>query len=171
MLPIDPDAPWWVNAVITVIVLAGIPGLTLWVGGRKQRADTAATRVELGATRELAQKAADSSAVAEHEVRPNSGKSMADVLNRVAKSQEAQSRRLEALHETTGRLERGQADVAKDVGGIRSELRTERTERVNLSERVDQHLRDVPQVIEQAIAKGEANHVTNCPLRQTPKES
>lgn len=128
-MPIDPDAPWLVNALLTVLILAGIPALTLRIGGRKQRAESSETRA-------LAQQAADSAAVAEHEVRPNSGKSMADVLNRVAVELNAQGERLEALREATGRVERTQADTARDVGGLRSEIRQEREERGDLSRRV-----------------------------------
>lgn len=43
-MQIDPDAPWWVNAALTVVVLAVIPALTLWIGNRSTRRDVKAIK-------------------------------------------------------------------------------------------------------------------------------
>ena len=37
-MQIDPDAPWWINAILTVLILAVIPALT-WLGNRSTRQD------------------------------------------------------------------------------------------------------------------------------------
>ena len=37
-MQIDPDAPWWINVILTVLILAVIPALT-WLGNRSTRRD------------------------------------------------------------------------------------------------------------------------------------
>lgn len=64
----------------------------------------------------------DHASTAAAELSPNHGGSAKDAVTFV----------LEAV----GRLEAGQEAIAKDVGGIRSEMRTERTERIAVADRV-----------------------------------
>ena len=42
-MQIDPDAPWWINAILTVLILAVIPALT-WLGNRSTRRDVKAIK-------------------------------------------------------------------------------------------------------------------------------
>ena len=59
--------------------------------------------------------------------------------------------------------------VGRDVGGMREEMRTERRERIAVSDRLDEHLSDVPRLTADAVSRGESDHIAACPLR-TPKE-
>ncbi len=111
---------------IWVALIAGVPGvLTAIVQLR--------TRGEVRATKAIAQRAAASAAVAEHEVRPNSGASLADGVSRMETQMQ--------------RLERDVKTIGKDIGGMREEIRTEREERRDVEHRLDRHLADVPAIL------------------------
>ncbi|PFG19884.1 hypothetical protein [Serinibacter salmoneus] len=123
MPPIEPDAPWWVNILVTVLAIAATSGGTVWVATRS-------TRRKVNSI--------------EHEVKPNSGKSMADAVNRVEDIVTQQAERL--------------AGLGRDVGGIRQEMRQERTERQDVERRLDEHIQESPRRIELGILRWKNQH-------------
>lgn len=67
------------------------------------------------------------------ELSPNHGSSAKDQLTRIEETQKAQGQAI-------ARVEAAQTSTAKDIGGLRSELRTERAERLDLNQRLNDHI-------------------------------
>lgn len=153
MLPAwDPGLPAWADALLIAASL-GLTALVAWLGTRGARRSSEAARRE-------AQAAASTARAIEHEVKPNTGRSLADAVARI----EADGRRTRdafaALHESQARLEREIAEMGRDIGGIRSEMRHEREERHAVADRLDTHLTDVPRLIAEARRPTHATHDT-----------
>ncbi len=120
---IDPDAPWWANLLVLLVVLAVVPTVATWLTGR-------GTRKEVRETKAVAHAAAASADETATLLKPNHGSTPADAITRI--------------EEAVARVENAQRAQARDLGGIREEMRTERTERRDVSKRLDDHLAECP---------------------------
>lgn len=124
---LDADLPPWVSVVLWLAATA----VTIWLSTRGLRRDV----------REAAQSsdiAAQHAATAAAQVTPNHGSSMNDRLAEVERElREGQ----QLIRADVADLKGDVGGVKGDIGGLRSELRTERTERIQLGERVDDHIR------------------------------
>ncbi|GAA4627258.1 DUF2746 domain-containing protein [Cellulomonas oligotrophica] len=144
-----PGAPWWANVLLTVLSI----GLAAWVSNRPARRDARASR-ELAATAaEQATVAAAHAAVAAAETSPNHGGSLKDSSTRT----EGGVRDLQV----------SVAAIARDIGGLRAEIRTERDERRDVAKRVDDVAGRVDDVATRVDDVGTrlTQHVTDCPSR------
>lgn len=152
MVPIDPDAPWGWNLAVLVLILAVVPALTSWIANR-------------GTKRKLA--------AIEHEVRPNSGSSLADAINRTEAAQLVMTEQVKGLREDVGGIHSELRDVRQDIAGIRTDARQDRRdiaqvrlEAVTAQRALDEHVQAVPELVAETVAKAEAAHIKNCPLRR-----
>lgn len=102
---IDPDAPWWANLALIAFVFL----VPTWFAFRSSQASRRAHRA------------------LEHEMKPNSGTSMKDQLNRIERGQKQQSRRLQ-------RVERAQTSMQADLTQVK-ETQVELANRVTTIER------------------------------------
>lgn len=157
-LEIEPDAPWPVNVAL---ILAGLLALALptWLTQR-------------GNHRRIA--------TIEHQVMPNTGGSIADVVARIEKAQTVQGDRLDVLVGDVGGLHSEMRDLRADlttaradITGIRTDTRHDRRdvaavrqEAVAAQRSLDEHLRAVPELVARAVRDAESAHVADCPLRQ-----
>ncbi len=147
MVPIDPDAPWGVNLVVLIIILAIVPAFTSWVANRGTKAKLAKI---------------------EHEVIPNSGSSLADAINRTEAAQLVMTEQVAGLREDVGGIHSELRDVRQDIAGIRTDARHDRRVVADTQRAIDDHLQAVPGLVAETVAKAEATHIRNCPIR-TPK--
>lgn len=115
MVPIDPDAPWGWNLAVLILILAVVPALTSWVATR-------GTKAKLSAI--------------EHEVRPNSGTSLADAINRTEAAQLVMTEQVAGLREDVGGIHSEIRDVRRDVAGIRTDARQDRRELAQVRQEV-----------------------------------
>ncbi|MGN8245229.1 hypothetical protein ACTHAM_002348 [Cellulomonas soli] len=128
--------PWWVwglLAALTVVVPA-VATVAVALVTRPLRRDARAAAASSEKAAEQAESAASSAAHAATELTPNHGGSSKDALTTLV----AAVGHLTDMVAQQGVTLEGQA---QDIGGIRSELRTERTERVDLARRLDDHVR------------------------------
>jgi hypothetical protein len=156
---IDPDAPWWANLLVLLLV-AAIPAVVAWRGshrtGRKLDAvavDAAATRSDAAATRSQTENEHADSEI------PN----LRDELTATRKGFEEFR---DGIREDIGGLRSEVRDLRRDVAGIRTDARRDRRELTAVTDRLDEHLEAVPQIVADAVHRAEADHVHACPLRQ-----
>lgn len=162
MVPIDPDAPWWANAVVVLVVLAGVPTFATWLTGRGTRRKVAATqagvtqvldqvknthtenlRVDLDAAKAQAADAAASSRLA-MEAAHRTERYVSDLAESIRAAEQSQDRRHTQNVAALGEVRGDVADVSK---------------------RLDEHLAEVPALVEEAVTRAEAAHIAACPLR------
>ena len=120
--PYSPEFPWW---AYLVVVLVGLALMSPVVAGVVTRSLAG----KIDESTKAAKRAAEAASVAEAEVLRNSGSSMRDSIDR-------QERAQDALLQEVGRQGVELANLQRDLGGLRSEMRQERTERAD-------HQRDV----------------------------
>lgn len=80
---IDPDAPWWANLAVVAVVFL-VPSFFAWRASRTSRR---------------------AHQTLEHEMKPNSGSSIKDQLNRIEKGQKQQNARLRRVESRVTALE------------------------------------------------------------------
>lgn len=141
MVPIDPDAPWGWNLAILVLVLAVVPAVTSWIANRGTKAKLAAIA---------------------HEVRPNSGSSLADAINRTEAAQLVMTEQVAALRDDVGGIHSEIRDVRQDIAGVRADARHDRRVVAESQKALDEHLQAVPGLLAETVAKAEAAHIRNC---------
>lgn len=128
-----PDGiPWWAW-LIGVTLIVGIPGVcTVAVAliTRPLRRDAAQAS-------ESAQNAAASAAHAATELTPNHGSSTHDAIARVERSLADITSTVADVKGDVGDVKVMATATAKDVGGLREEIRTERLERISLAARLE----------------------------------
>lgn len=131
--------PWWAW-VIAVALVVGIPalsGVVVAIVQRPVKRDAREAKEQATAAATSSAHAATSSAHAATELTPNHGSSAKDDIGLIGSA-------LEAVQITLEQVQAGVEGVGKDIGGIRSELRTERTERLDVARRLDDHIRTSP---------------------------
>jgi chromosome segregation ATPase len=161
MPPIDPDAPWWANVLLVLVVLAAVPAATTWLTNRPTR-------------RTLHQVAADAKE-ARDQVANTHDTNMRDDLDGVGVG-------LAEIRHAVGRLADAQQAVREDIGGLHSEVRDQRLDiagirtdarrdrralaavRTDLASAVTERDQAIAQLREQMPGLI-ASHVTACPLR------
>ena len=153
MPPIDPDAPWWINALLILVALLIVSALPAWLTYR-------ATRDKLAAV-------AQDTAVVKEQVKNAHSTNLRHDIDALKAGLDVQA---EAGH----RVERYVSDFAESLRAIENSLdRRYRIQAKDLehavedSERAIQALTDeIPGQIRDALRE----HVADCPLR-TPKEN
>ena len=123
----DPGLPSWVDSILIVALIAS-PILTSLIT-RGVKREVADTRAAVGRAEGHAKSAAESAGVAASETTRNHGSSLKDAVDRI-------ERDMRHVIETQARQEVAQTALARDVGGLRSEMRQEREERADLARRV-----------------------------------
>lgn len=73
---------------------------------------------------------------------------------------------LQAVRDDVGGLHSETRDLRKDVTGIRDDARHDRRELSRQRQALDQHLADVPKIIDDAFA----GHIGDCPIRRLATE-
>lgn len=148
MPPIDPDAPWWANLAMLVVVLAGVPALTAWIAGRKGR----------HTLREVAEDARRTRDQLENEHAAAAHPNLRDDLDA----------KVAGIRQSIGLLADAQEAVRGDVVGLRSEMHDIRRDLTDLRAETRRNHRDlaglrttVPALVEVAVAE----RADACPLR------
>ena len=147
----DPGLPPWADSLLILTVIAS--PIIMWLLNRSTSRSLTAVKGQVAAVEE---QTVNNHADADY---PN----LRDELTAMRLTAEATS-------EAVGRLTDTVAATQRDIGGMREEQRAERRERRDVSTRLDDHLREAPNLIATAIALAEGEHIAACPLRN-PKES
>lgn len=146
---IDPDAPWWANIVVLLVVLAVVPALTTWATQRGTRRRVTETQESVG--RVLDQVANTHTT--------NLRDDLDEKIAGVVASQEAMRKDIGGLHSEM-------RDARRDIAGIRTDGRQDRRALAEQRDALAEHLADVPRLVAEAVRRAEADHVHTCPLRQ-----
>ena len=144
-MPLDPDIPWGWNLLLFAM-LALTPVVTSWIANRGTKAKLAAIA---------------------HEVRPNSGSSLADAINRTEAAQLVMTEQVAALRDDVGGIHSEIRDVRQDIAGVRADARHDRRVVADAQRALDEHLQAVPGLLAETVAKAEAAHIRRCPQRKT----
>lgn len=148
-MPLDPDIPWGLNLLLFAM-LALTPVVTSWIANRGTKAKLAAIA---------------------HEVRPNSGTSLADAVNRIEAAQVVATAQIAGVRDDVGGIHSEIRDVRQDIAGVRADARHDRRVVADAQRALDEHLQAVPGLLADTVAKAEAAHIRRCPQRKsTPKE-
>lgn len=143
-MPLDPDIPWgWNLLLFAMLVLT--PVVTSAIANRSTKAKLAAI---------------------EHEVRPNSGTSLADAVNRIESAQLVATEQIAGIREDVGGIHSEIRDVRQDIAGVRSDARHDRRIVAQAQQSLDEHLQAVPGLLAETVAKAEAAHIRRCPQRK-----
>ena len=140
----DPDAPMWWNALLLALAVVTLV-VTTWITNRKTRAKIAAI---------------------EHEVRPNSGTSLADAVNRIEAAQIVATEQIAGIRDDVGGIHSEIRDVRQDIAGVRADGRHDRRVVGEVQKALDEHLQAVPELLAETVAKSEAAHIRRCPQRK-----
>ena len=143
-MPLDPDIPWGWNLLLFAIAAAVVPIVTSWIANRGTKAKLAAIA---------------------HEVRPNSGTSLADAVNRIEAAQVVATEQIAGIREDVGGIHSEIRDVRQDIAGVRADARHDRRVVAQAQQSLDEHLQAVPGLLAETVAKAEASHIRKCPLR------
>ena len=153
MPPIDPDAPWWVNALLILAALLIVSALPAWLTYR-------ATRDKLAS---VAQDTAD----VKEQVKNTHSTNLRNDLDALRSDVQTQA---EAIH----RVERHVEDVAESVRAIEHSLdRRYRIQAKDLEHAVEDSQRAVQTLTDEIpgqIRDALKGHVADCPLRNSTKE-
>lgn len=143
-MPLDPDIPWgWNLLLFAMLVLT--PVVTSAIANRGTKAKLAAI---------------------EHEVRPNSGTSLADAVNRIEAAQVVATEQIAGVRDDVGGIHSEIRDVRQDIAGVRADARHDRRVVADAQRALDDHLQAVPGLIAETVAKAEAAHIRRCPQRK-----
>jgi len=157
---VDPDAPWQLNLlviILTSVITGSLAVLGAWLSTRRRFLDQANSLEAIA-----------------HEVRPNSGSSMADATKRIEAAQFVMTEQVAGLREDLGGLHAEMRDVRQDIAGMRTDARHDRRdiaqvrqEAVTAQRALDEHLQAVPALVAETVAKAESAHIRRCPQRRT----
>lgn len=150
-MPLDPDIPWgWNLLLFAMLVLT--PLVTSWIANRGTKAKLAANTDQLAAIA--------------HEVRPNSGSSLADAVNRIEAAQVVATEQIAGIRDDVGGIHSEIRDVRQDIAGVRADARHDRRVVADAQRALDDHLQAVPGLIAETVAKAEAARIRRCPQRK-----
>jgi hypothetical protein len=132
MPTIDPDAPWWANLGVLVIVLAVVPAVTTWVTGRNARKRATDTQADVAVIRE--------------EVKNTHSSNLRGDLDKLRDA-------IDGVRDDLGGLHSEVRDTRRDIGGIRTDARQDRRILAEQREALDTHLTGVPSLVTSAISE------------------
>lgn len=136
-MPIDPDAPWWVNVGALIIILAIVPAVTTWLtqrGTRRRVVETqervAQTSETVGIIREQVQNT--------HSVnlRDDLDEKIGTLSRQVSVVIDAQ----QAAREDVGGLHSEVRALRQDIAGVRTDARQDRRTSAETRRVLDEHI-------------------------------
>lgn len=165
-----PDGVPWLAWAVVVIVLAAIGSLPATITALVTRRDTKAELSRSHETlRQVAEDAAASRSQTENEhvdaEYPNLRDELTAVRNGLSEVRAGLTDLVttsERIRDDLGGLHSETRDLRKDVTGIRTDARRDRRKLADQEQALDNHLADVPRIVEEAFAK----HAADCPARQ-----
>ena len=134
--PAPPETITGLTWLLGIALIVGIPALSTMAVALMQRPvrrDARAAVEQATAAAESSRRAAMSAGHAATELTWNHGSSTKDQTERIEAS-------LTELVQSVAQVQTTSEATARDIGGLREEIRTERRERLNLSERLDTHI-------------------------------
>jgi len=163
-----PDGtPWWAWA-LTVLVLAVVPTAMTWLMQRGTRRQVTATQAQVAQTNA-------SVGVIREQVQNTHTTNLRDELDglvtqfgRVESAISDLTDGQAAMRDDIGGVHSEIRDVRRDVVGIRTDARRDRRALADQRTALDEHLAEVPGLVEQAVTRAETAHIVACPLR-TPR--
>ena len=152
MPPIDPDAPWWVNALLIVAALLIVSALPAWLTYRATRDKLAAVALDTAEVKEQVKNTHESNL--RHDI-------------------DALKAGLDVQVEASHRVERYVTDVAESLRAIEHSLdRRYRIQAKDLEHAVEDRQRAIQTLTDEIpgqIRDTLKEHIADCPLRN-PKE-
>lgn len=138
--------PWW-GYLIAIVILTAVPGVVSIVVSLISRRDT---KRELQVTRDEVAIVRDGQNEALAQLKNTHKTNLReDIDDLVAIVRDGQA----AIRDDIGGLHSETRDLRQDVEGIRTDARRDRRRLTAQEKALDEHLAEVPQLIEQAIAK------------------
>lgn len=125
-LAIDPDAPWWVNAVLQVALIVG----AVWIATRTTRKKVDAQADDIKAVRHQVQNSHRTNLRDDIDGTTEQVAQLGVAVGRLADS-------VEGLREDVGGLHSETRDLRKDVTGVRDDARRDRRRIAELEQRCD----------------------------------
>lgn len=129
-MPIDPDAPWWVNIAVLVIILAIVPAVTTWLTQRGTRRHVAETQQSVRIIREQVQNT--------HTVnlRDDLDDKIGGLDRKIGQLADAQ----QAARQDVGGLHSEVRALRQDVAGVRTDARQDRRTAAETRRVLDEHI-------------------------------
>lgn len=165
-MPTPPDGiPWlaWVMVVIILALIGSTPAtITALITRRDTKAELADVKTHQAATKDIADRTLE-------QVQNTHPQNLRDDLDEKFASIETKVDSLAGdvagVRDDLGGLHSETRDLRKDVTGIRTDARRDRRKLADQEQALDEHLADVPRILDEAFAK----HAADCPARHLPK--
>jgi septal ring factor EnvC (AmiA/AmiB activator) len=158
LLQIDPDAPWWANLTVLILVLAVVPALSTWVTGRGAKKKVAATQADVATTQ------VDVAAIREQVENTHTSNLRDDIDNKISSVIEA----VEQVRDDVGGLHSEVRDTRDDITGIRTDARRDRRLLAEQRQALDEHLSDVPRLVADTVRQAQTTTTTSTTTSTTP---
>lgn len=144
MTPPPANTPWWAWLLGLAIVFA-VPATMTYLAQKRTRRDLSEIKDQVKNTHETNLREDLDLKFAEL------GTALGGVKSDLA-----------SVRDDIGGLHSETRDLRKDVTGIRTDAREDRRKQRDTEQSLDDHLKDVPRLLDEVLAK----HVADCPLRQ-----
>jgi chromosome segregation ATPase len=153
----------WLLAIIATPLLGAAASIVVaLITRRDTKADIAEVKTHQAATKDIADRTLE-------QVQNTHPQNLRDDLDEKFASIEAKVDSLAGdvagVRDDLGGMHSETRDLRKDVTGIRTDARRDRRKLADQEQALDEHLADVPRILDEAFAK----HAADCPARHLPK--